>query len=556
MTSLGVSRLEALLESAQLLHSSLDLEDLLSHLLRSVMGRLLVSRAFIAVEQDDVMRIALARGLPLLKRGDAYLEEGVRKGGIDQILSIGSPAHPVGWLGIGKPANKPLDNDETDFVKALLGIAASGIENARSHSETRRLNVDLDQKVQDLRTLLDLVQGFTSSLDPDGVARLLILTLTGRWAVSKHVVFAQKEDHPAVVRGRGISAPNAEHYLPQLGDLQEAVLVAALPDGEMKDMLTAQKAAVMFVMRSADVPIGFVVLGPRPGGLEYSVADLEFGAGVVAQAAVAFENSWYFREAIERRRIEQELELAASIQETLFPSTITQLEGCEIAARNRPARECGGDYYDALPVATPDHNSPYLFCVADVSGKGLPASLLMSNMQATLRALLGRIVPLTELAAHTNELLYATTPSNKYVTAILAEFDPITGICRYVNAGHTDCLLLRASGEAVWLKATGTPLGLISGMPYEEAVLQIESGDLLALYSDGVTEAQDLEESEFGEQRLADFLRPIAHEPVTTLVEKVFTEIDRFAGKAPQYDDITLLILKRLPLPRPQPEME
>lgn len=552
MTSLGVSRLEALLESAQLLHSSLDLEDLLSHLLRSVMGRLLVSRAFIAVEEDEVMRIALARGLAGLKRGDPYIEENVRQGGIDQILSIGSAERPFGWLGIGKPAHKPLDDDEMDFVKALLGIAASGIENARSHSEARRLNVDLDQKVQDLRTLLDLVQGFSSSLDPDGVARLLILTLTGRWAVGKHIVIAQKEGHPAVVRGRGISMPNAEHYLSQLGDLQEAALVDALPDGELKDMLTAQKAEVMFVMKSADLPIGFVVLGPRPGGLRYSAADLEFGAGVVAQAAVAFENSWYFREAIERRRMEQELELAASIQGTLFPATITQLEGCEIAARNRPARECGGDYYDALPIASADHKSPYLFCVADVSGKGLPASLLMSNMQATLRALLGRIVPLTELAAHTNELLYATTPSNKYVTAILAEFDPTTGICRYVNAGHTDCLLLRASGEAVWLKATGTPLGLLSGMPYEEAVLQLAEGDLLAFYSDGVTEAQDIEEGEYGEQRLAEFLRPIALEPVTTIVDKVFTEIDRFAGKAPQYDDITLLILKRLPLPQPE----
>jgi sigma-B regulation protein RsbU (phosphoserine phosphatase) len=122
----------------------------------------------------------------------------------------------------------------------------------------------------------------------------------------------------------------------------------------------------------------------------------------------------------------------------------------------------------------------------------------------------------------------------------------MTGVCRYVNAGHTDCLLLRASGEAVWLKATGTPLGLISGMPYEEAVLQLDEGDLLAFYSDGVTEAQDIDESEDGEQRLAEFLRPIAHEPVTALVDKVFSDIDRFAGKAPQYDDITLLILKRV----------
>ncbi|MEP7272564.1 MAG: PP2C family protein-serine/threonine phosphatase [Acidobacteriota bacterium] len=546
LTSLGASRLEALLESAQLLHSSLDLADLLSHLLRSVMGRMLVSRAFIAVEEDGVVQLALIRGLPGLKVGTPYSEEEVRNAGIDHIFSIGDEAQPVGWLGIGRPMNRTVDGSETEFVKALLGIAASGIENARSHTETRRLNEDLDQKVQDLRTLLDLVRGFTSSLDPDGVARLLTLTLTGRWAVRKYAVIAHKRGHPTVTRGRGIEFSHPEEILPQLAGLPEVAAVEELPEGALKDSLIAQGTKVVFIMRASDEPIGVIALGPRPGNLQYENSDLEFGAGLVAQAAVAFVNSWYFREAIERRRMEQELELAASIQENLFPASITQLTGCAIAAKNRPARECGGDYYDALPVGTRSEDSPYLFCVADVSGKGLPASLLMSNMQATLRALLGRIPNLTDLAAHTNELLYASTPSNKYVTAILAEFDPISGRGRFVNAGHTDCLLLRASGEAIWLKATGTPLGLIPDMPYEEEAIELHAGDLLALYSDGVTEAQDVDENEFGEQRLADFLRPLADMPVETLVAKVFEEVDRFAGKAPQYDDITLLILKRV----------
>src|SRR5262249_53448062 len=132
----------------------------------------------------------------------------------------------------------------------------------------------------------------------------------------------------------------------------------------------------------------------------------------VTQAIVSLENSWYFREAIERKKIEQELKLAATIQENLFPAQMPDLERYELAARNRPARQCGGDYYDALPVGLAGSDRPYLVCVADVSGKGLPASLLMSNIQATLRALLGRTTSLVELAWDTNELLYATTPSS------------------------------------------------------------------------------------------------------------------------------------------------
>jgi phosphoserine phosphatase RsbU/P len=175
----------------------------------------------------------------------------------------------------------------------------------------------------------------------------------------------------------------------------------------------------------------------------------------------------------------------------------------------------------------------------------------MSNMQATMRALLGRMPSLTALSTHTNELLYATTPSNKYITAILLEMDPASGACRYVNAGHQDCLLLRASGEDEWLKSTGTPLGMMPAdivelmQPYEECSFALQPGDVIALFSDGVTEAHDEEENEYGEARIAEFLRPLMNEPAETIVHKVFEELDRYAGTAPQYDDITLFIIKR-----------
>jgi sigma-B regulation protein RsbU (phosphoserine phosphatase) len=549
-TSLGVSRLEALLESAQLLHSSLNLDDLLRHLLRSVMGRLLVGKALIAVSQDGVMRLSLARGLPKLTPGDIFDETTVRANGVDLILPIGNEANPVGFLAIARPLNREIESEEIEFLRALLGIAASGIENARAHTEAHQLNQALDQKVQELRTLLDLVRGLTSTLEPDEVAQLLMLTLAGRWAVRKYALVAWKKGHPPVMRLKGMELDRLadyDNYAAQLSDLPDAVKVADLPESEFKAILREGQAEVVFLIRAGDESSGGIAaLGPRPGNLSYTESDLEFGTGLVAQSAVAFQNSWYFREAIERKKVEQELALAANIQQNLFPASLPKLPGFELAARNRPARQCGGDYYDALANRGVGIEGSYLICVADVSGKGLPASLLMSNIQATLRALLGRMTSLTDLSAHTNELLYASTPSNKYVTAILFDLDPTTGHCRFVNAGHTDCLILRGNGEAVWLKATGTPLGLLPGMPYEEQTIELHAGDLVALFSDGVTEAQDEHENEFGEERLAEFLRPIADEPSEAIVDKVFTEIDRFAGSAPQYDDITLFVIKML----------
>lgn len=561
MTSpqLDPSRLEALLESAQLLHSSLDLQDLLKHLLRTVMGRLLVGRGLIAVQDEGGMRLALVRGVRTLKAGDLFDETIAHGAGVDLILPIGDADAPVGLVGVSRPPHGEIAPEEMESLKALLGIAANGIANANAHAESHRLNQSLAGKIHDLRTLLDLVRGLSSKLEPDAVASLLMLTLAGHWMVRKYLLAAWKDLHPLVLRQKGMALPEIESYKPIISELPEAVAVEDLPAGDFKEKLREQGAALLFPVRVSEVTIGVVILGARPSDLRYSAADLEFGAGLVAQAGVAFENAWYVLETLERRKIEQELTLAASIQEGLFPERMPTLAGYDTAARNRPARQCGGDYYDALPVENSDKirdgdnnnngdeadNRSYLLCVADVSGKGLPASLLMSNMQATLRALLGRTPTLAALAAETNELLHATTPASKYVTALMVELQPETGVAAYVNAGHEGGLLLRADDSYEWLQPTGTPIGMFAGLPYEEASLQLAPGDLLALFSDGVPEARNTNEDEFGGERLLAHLRTARGKSAPEIVHEIFEEIDGFAGDAPQHDDITLLVIKR-----------
>lgn len=553
-TQLDTTRLESLLESAQLLTSSLDLDSLLKHLLRTVMGRTLVGRGFVAVEENGAMRYAQMRGLKTVKSGDVYDEHSAREFGIYHIYPIGDTANPTGLLGIGKPPTGEVSKDEEESLKALLAIAASSLANARAHSETRRFNFQLNEKVQELRALLDLVRGLTSTLEPEEVARLLVLTLAGRWAVGKYALVVQKENQPPVERHKGISLVAIEELAPFIKDLPEAVLIKDLPESDFKEMLILQKAELLFPIRSSESTAGILVFGSRLGKAAYTEADLEFGAGLVAQAGVAFENSWFVRETIERKKIEQEIELAASIQAGLFPEFLPELEGYDLAAKNRAARWCGGDYYDVLPIEKNEATEKsYLLCVADVSGKGLPASLLMSNVQATMRALLGRVPTLVELAARTNELLHATTPSNKFVTAILIELEPKSGAVKYVSAGHGDCLLLRSDGTVEKFEATGLPLGMMPpemlgmlGKDYEEKEIRLNAGDLLALYSDGVTEAYDEAETEFGDERLLECLRPNVESPSEKIVAQVFEAIDLFAGLAPQHDDITLMIIKRI----------
>ena len=552
--TLDATRLESLLESAQLLNSSLDLDSLLKHLLRTVMGRTLVGRGLIAVSTGGKMRIAQLRGLKNLKIGDDFDENILRESGIISFYPIGDAENPTGFLGLGKPPIGEIAAEEIESLHALLGIAASSVANAQAHDQTQKFNFRLNEKIQELRALLDLVRGLTSTLEAAEVAQLLILTLTGRWAIGKYALFIQKENHAPVVRQKGISLPPIDEFAAEIAELPEAARVAELPESDFKTFLETQKAELVFPLNSSASTKGILALGSRLGKKPYTKGDLEFGAGLVAQAGVAFENSWYVLETIERKKMEQELQLAASIQEGLFPEFLPKINGYDIAAKNRPALQCGGDYYDVLPIERINETGEksYLLCVADVSGKGLPASLLMSNMQATLRALLGRVPSLAELASLTNKLLYATTPSNKFVTAILFEIFPDSGKTVYVSAGHGDCVLLRNDGAVEKFDSTGLPLGMMDGdmlemlgKGYEEKHIELNSGDLLALYSDGVTEAYDIHETEWGDDRLLKCLRPILAESSENIVGKVFAAIDDFAQTAPQHDDITLMIIKR-----------
>ena len=321
------------------------------------------------------------------------------------------------------------------------------------------------------------------------------------------------------------------------------------------------RSLITVPLRVGERVIGVLALAstvPMP----YTAAQLKLLSTLGLQAATAIENARLFERTLQaaaererllrlhketevaRAKLESELTLAARIQADLFPAVLPDVPGYQLAAHNRPARQCGGDYYDAIALATDDR---VLLCVADVSGKGLPAALVMSNMQATLRALLGRAASLPALAEESSALLFASTAPEKYVTAALAVLSPATGDLRFVGAGHVDTLILRASGEAETLSSTGTPFGLLPpGLPYGESHRSLAPGDTLVLFSDGVPEAQNLGDEEFGEARLLEVLRSAGGAAPADIIARVMTAIDAFAAGAPQFDDITLLVVRRV----------
>jgi sigma-B regulation protein RsbU (phosphoserine phosphatase) len=258
------------------------------------------------------------------------------------------------------------------------------------------------------------------------------------------------------------------------------------------------------------------------------------------QAAIALENARLHREALEMERLEREIQIAADIQQRLLPKRYPDIEGFELAGWSRPARHVGGDYYNLLPRP----GGRLAVVVADVSGKGMPAALMVSTAHSALNLLLDQADIGADLVERLNRHILDTSAPNKFITLLLAEIDPSSGGVHYVNAGHNPALLVRSDGAVEELVPGGLPLGMFSGS-YRDGRAELQSGDLLCLFSDGITEAEEPGGEEFGPERLADLLRQGTEQPLHDLVASIDTATLRFAEGADQADDQTLVLLRR-----------
>jgi serine phosphatase RsbU (regulator of sigma subunit)/catechol 2,3-dioxygenase-like lactoylglutathione lyase family enzyme len=241
------------------------------------------------------------------------------------------------------------------------------------------------------------------------------------------------------------------------------------------------------------------------------------------------------------RRVEQELAIATQVHSRLFPQSMPQLKSLEYAGACIPARAVGGDYYDFLSLG-PDRLG---FVIADVAGKGIAAALLMANLQANLRSQFALALEQPQrMLQKVNRLFCDNTPDGAFATLFFGDYDDSSGFLRYVNCGHLCALLLRRDGSCDRLESTSTVLGIFKTWECAVGESSLRRGDLLALYTDGVTESMDHDFEEFGEDRLVDSLRRHRNHPPQSLLTSVVADVRAFTPHE-QRDDITLIIAKR-----------
>jgi sigma-B regulation protein RsbU (phosphoserine phosphatase) len=552
-----MSELISLLDLTTTLGSSLTAGEILDAALLIVMGELQVSRGglWVAAAPSE-FRLRAGRGLP--KEAPAALTREIaqetpfepestdalaRQAGIALLCPVRRGGRSIAVLGLGPRASAlPFGREEKGFLESLAACAAIPIENGLIYEELRQVNRSLTVKVFQLHNLFDIGRELTGALDEGAIERLVVTTVMGQFLASRCALWRTDPDG-ALRLGhvRGVRAEDLPATLPrEAGDASGPVETAALPVSAARDALTAARLVLVVPLASGGRASGLLAIGEKPAGRPFGEEDKDFAAALARQAQAALEGARLHRVLVEKERQDRDLQIAREIQQSLFPRTLPRVRGFELAAVSRSCYQVGGDYYDFIPL----DGGRLAMVIADVSGKGTPASIMMASVHASLQALAGTAAP-SDLLARLNRFLYENTQTSRYVTLFYGELDPARRSLAYVNAGHVPPFLLRRKGGVCErLRRGGPVLGLLDEVQLEAGEVRLEPEDVMAVVTDGVTEAASPAEEEFTDARVVQALAAAAAGTAEHALRAIVSAVEEWTGAKGCSDDLTVLTLK------------
>jgi sigma-B regulation protein RsbU (phosphoserine phosphatase) len=315
-----------------------------------------------------------------------------------------------------------------------------------------------------------------------------------------------------------------------------------------RSQLARLHSELLLPLAVRDKLLGFISLGPKKSEEPYTGSDLRLLKSVAAQTGLALENANLMcemaNEVAHRERLNREVEIAREVQERLFPQTLPAIAGLDYAGYCRPALGVGGDYYDFLALP----HGHLGVAIGDVSGKGIAAALMMASLQASLRGEATRAPEnLAAAVANINRLVYEASSANRYATFFYGQYNPADRSFDYVNAGHNPPMQFHCT-DGKWsvarLDVGGTVVGLLESYPYQQGSVTLAAGDILVAYTDGISEAMNAADEEWGEERMMKTIENCNGLPAPEIMQRIFADADAFVAGAKQHDDMTLVVLR------------
>jgi sigma-B regulation protein RsbU (phosphoserine phosphatase) len=446
---------------------------------------------------------------------------------------------------------------------ALVPLAQRGAERLR-HWVDRRFFREAYNAEQVLSDLSDQVR---TMIEPQSLLETVVTRIADTLHVSRMAALLDKGSpfRPVYALGfeslEGLEIPSTAATVRTLQHNKEPLRVYLdddsswihhIPGTTAEERLDLERlhAELLLPLAGREKLLGIISLGPKKSEEPFTGSDLRLLKSVANQTGLALENAQLLaaitEEVAQRERLNREVEIAREVQERLFPQELPPIAGLDYWGACRPALGVGGDYYDFLALP----GGRLGIAIGDVSGKGIGAALLMASLEASLRAEAARGPDdLAALVGNVNRLVYQASTSNRYATFFYAQYDAAERRLIYVNAGHNPPILFRKHAgdwEIIRLTAGGTVVGLLDSFPYQQETLDLQQGDMLVAFTDGISEAMNPGDEEWGEEGLIETVQACSGQPSKDLVSSIIIAADGFASGAKQHDDMTLVVLRVL----------
>ncbi len=523
----------------------------------SVMGRLRISRGCVLVQVGDefVADGKLCKGVapfrtaafPLLSiercSEDRHDHAEICKRGFTKLVPLTTGRGLLGVLALGDMYEADSADASVDAYLELVGmLAATAAQNAEMVRSLVDAKKELEARNLLVTSLFETARDFTGAKSRNELLRILSYRLMGQLMVSSYALYlVEPLDGEQVIGNRAGMQHLADLY-PDILALDTPVITSHLsvdhPVRKQLDQAGVGMAAPLIVHGKT---CGVLAVPFKLNAQPFTSNEVRFLEAIGNTAMVAIENVRLYEQELEKRQLENELRIAADIQRSLMPLQLPHIPGLEIAADARSSRHVGGDYFDVIKL----DDSRTLFVIADVAGKGVPAALLMANVQAAINVLAALDLPLDQLALRLNSLVHDNTDPEVFISMFICVVNTQTMVVEYVNAGHNPPVVVKEA-QVAELDKGGVLLGVIAKPPaYAIGTCTLAPGDVLVMYTDGVVEArQGLQE--YGLMALTSVVKRVRLVSATEVVRTIQQEVRQFTGSDVLVDDTSLLVLKVL----------
>jgi sigma-B regulation protein RsbU (phosphoserine phosphatase) len=451
-------------------------------------------------------------------------------------------------IGVIEAINKSIGDFDEHDLDTLVGLAnqiAVAIDNARLYREAKH-------EAMERQLLYEVGKKLSSTLNIDEVLKLILDSLQKVVGFDGGAVFLINEEKNEVstVYSEGYDNANEEYIKLKIGQglvgwvakTGEAVIVPDVSkDARYVSARADTKSEIVSPIKIDGRIIGVLNLeSNRPSA--FNKKSLELITAFASHGAITIERAKLHRNMLENQRLQEQLDIARQIQVTFLPKENPRIPGYDIAGVNIPSGEVGGDYFDFIKII--DHHTG--IAIADVAGKGIPASLIMASFRASLIAEIRNNYAIRVICKKVNSLIYESVERGNYVTAVYGVLDSKNDIFTFSNCGHNHPIMLKAGGRVEFLKEGGLALGIVQDTDYEERPIFLQSGEMILFYTDGVTEAKNKKGEDFGVERLIALIRKSRMLSAPALLQKIYDEVKSFAAETHIFDDLTMVAIKKM----------